>query len=81
MNLVKLTVAWVSEKNPKFAILAEIKSTKFGSKVIISRGQGGFLEADSAWTKGETVELPADSFRFTTRKTSQGTELPVIELV
>ena len=81
MKTVKFTAVWVSPNNPKFAILAEIKVVQVGNKKIISRGQGGFLEADTAWTKDETVDLPEGSYRFTTRKTSQGAELPVIELV
>lgn len=81
MNLVKLTVMWVSENNNKFAILAPMKSAKFGNRVIVTRGQGGFLESDTPWTKGESIEVPEGSYKITYRKTKLGNELPCIELV
>jgi len=77
---MELTVKWVSPKNPKFAILGTEISEQFGNRVIKSR-KGGFLESDEEWTLGEVVDLPDNRVKFSTRKTSTGSELPVIELV
>jgi hypothetical protein len=75
-----LKVMWVSNKNPKFAILAGEVSEQFGNRVIKSR-KSGFLESSEEWTLAEEVEIPDNRLKFTTRKTSQGSELPVIELI
>lgn len=77
---MELTVRWVSPKNPKFAILGTEFSEMFGNRPIKTR-KSGFLESDEEWVLGEVVELPDNRVKFTTRKTSDGNELPVIELV
>ena len=81
MKTVKFTVVYVSPKNSKFAILAPIVTLQVGNKTIVTRGQGGFLESDSDWEMGESIDIPADKYQLTTRKTSTGSELPVIELL
>lgn len=80
MKTVKFTAVWVSENNPKFAILAPIVEIKVGNKTLISRGQGGFLESDTPWTKGESIDLPVGMYKISERKTKLGTTLPVIEI-
>lgn len=80
MKTLKLKVVFVSPKNPRFAILSTLIETKLGNKTIVTR-KGGFLESVDSWEMGEEMEVPENVVKFTTRKTSTGSELPVIELV